>query len=66
MSGVRVFAIDADIDLAHPIPLSFGHVVDEIELARLFKKAGDGADVCKHEATTAIDVSDQPEIGIHL
>ena len=64
--GVGVLAPNPDIDLADPIALAFGDVVDEVELARLLEKPRVGLDVGEDEATAAVDVPDQAEVGIHL
>ena len=53
-----MLAADAHINLAHAVALSFGDVVDEIELAGLFEKPGVGSDVGKDKAATAINISD--------
>ena len=64
--GVWVVAADAHVDLADAIPLPFGDVVDEVELAGLLEKPWIGPNVCEHEAPAAVDVADQTEIDIHL
>ena len=63
---VGMLAADPDVDLSDPVALPLGDVVNEVELARLLEESGIGADVGEHEPAAAIDVANQPEIGIHL
>ena len=66
VAGVRMLAADADIDLAHAVPLPLLDVVDEIELTGFFQEPRIGPDVREDEAAAAVDVADHPEVGIHL
>ena len=66
VAGVRMLAPNLDVDLADPIPLPLGDVVDQVELARLLQEPGVGPDVGEHEAPAAVDVADHVQVGVHL
>ena len=66
MAGVRMFAADADVDLAHAVPLSLIDVVDEVELTGFLEEPRIGPDVGEDEPTAAVDIADHAEVGIHL
>ena len=61
-----MLAADADVDLAHAVPLSLLDVVDQVQLARLLEKSWVGLDVGEDKAAAAVDVADHAEVGIHL
>ena len=66
VAGVRMLAADADIDLAHAVPLPLLDVVDEVELTGFFEKPRIGPDIGEDEPAATVDVADHPEVGIHL
>ena len=61
-----MLAADADVDLAHAVPLSLLDVVDEVQLAGFFQKPRIGPDVGEDKTTAAVDIADHAEIRIHL
>ena len=65
-SCVRVFAGYVDVDLSNAKLLTFGNVVDQIELVAFIQESRIRAHVCEHMSQAAVDITKRGDIAIHL
>ena len=64
--GMRVFALDGDVDFAHAVAVAFLDFVDQIERAGFFEEARIGLDVGEYIAHAAVFVLNGHYVGGHF
>ena len=64
--GVRIFALDDHVDLAHGVAGAFLEVVDQVEGGVFFEEAGVGRDFGEDVAHAAVLVLQRHHVGGHL